>query len=378
MPMEYDNWEDQPYQCGRCNWSGRGSELQMGDLFSVLYEMCCPRCNEKVELITIPTWEEKRQNWDKLSEGEKRRVERFEAHLQEFERRKLWSPDQLPDLEGEDLVLIWDFEERKDKDSRETLVKLGDQVLWREPAVYEGYWRFIQVAQILSLKYGARLKDLVPTEESTAYLHGDIHGFESFEQVEYCRQLLQRKHDEGTSRAEGAKYSTEPSLMARLMNPLENLLPSYLRDLPVSEALEALVGMFEQSYVGGRDTYINVKRLGGVGRFFAKAQVVEAPATAIAWMGREDAAERREIVGGFLWGFYHSASATENEVAALLAAAARCEPGTQDYAALVGALALANASVGNAAADVFLRRQETWLRKMQLLYTLSVIGLERD
>jgi len=350
----------------------------MGDLFSVLYEMCCPRCNEKVELITIPTWEEKRQNWDKLSEGEKRRVERFEAHLQEFERRKLWSPDQLPDLEGEDLVLIWDFEERKDKDSRETLVKLGDQVLWREPAVYEGYWRFIQVAQILSLKYGARLKDLVPTEESTAYLHGDIHGFESFEQVEYCRQLLQRKHDEGTSRAEGAKYSTEPSLMARLMNPLENLLPSYLRDLPVSEALEALVGMFEQSYVGGRDTYINVKRLGGVGRFFAKAQVVEAPATAIAWMGREDAAERREIVGGFLWGFYHSASATENEVAALLAAAARCEPGTQDYAALVGALALANASVGNAAADVFLRRQETWLRKMQLLYTLSVIGLERD
>jgi hypothetical protein len=106
-------------------------------------------------------------------------------------------------------------------------------------------------------------------------------------------------------------------------------------------------------------TDIDQEYLGYAGESFAKAQVVEAPATAIAWMESEEAPARREVVGCFLRSFYLDASATESAVAALLAAAARCEPGTQGYEALVSALAAANASVGNAAADEFLKRRAT-------------------
>lgn len=199
MPHEFDDWRERSYQCQRCNWSGRGSELQRGEIFSEVYEMDCPRCGqEAVAVIQIPTWEEKRQNWDKLSEEDKRAVEAFEAHLQEFERRKLRSPDQLPDLQGESLVVVWDTNEKRG----ETSLELDLQVLWTEPAVWEGYWRFIQVAQILSLKFGARLKDLVPTDRSEVWLYGDILRDEPYEQVKYCRHQLREKHDEPARQAE--------------------------------------------------------------------------------------------------------------------------------------------------------------------------------
>lgn len=40
-------------------------------------------------------------------------------------------------------------------------------------AVYEGYERFEEVAHILKERYGAALRDLVPTAASATYLYGD-------------------------------------------------------------------------------------------------------------------------------------------------------------------------------------------------------------
>lgn len=53
---------------------------------------------------------------------------------------------------------------------------MGDHVIFSEPAVYEGYERFDEVARILKSKYGSRLTDLVPTDESHLYLYGDRLG----------------------------------------------------------------------------------------------------------------------------------------------------------------------------------------------------------
>jgi len=161
------------------------------------------------------------------------------------------------------------------------------------------------------------------------------------------------------------------SLIDRLMDKRNQPPPSLLRSLPLQKQLEALVGMLDKSYVGGKDVYVDGEYLGYAGELFANAQVLEAAAMALAWMGRDDAAERRHIVGDFLASFYCCAPATENEVAALYAAAVRYKPSDKvdpylqdlwDYVHLIQALMWANTWVRNQEVDVFLRRQ-SWLQK---------------
>jgi hypothetical protein len=63
-----------------------------------------------------------------------------------------------------------------DGSRRETLIKHGGKVIFAEPAFYEGYERFIKVVQILRTRYGAALRDLLPTKASELYLYGDYSG----------------------------------------------------------------------------------------------------------------------------------------------------------------------------------------------------------
>ena len=67
--------------------------------------------------------------------------------------------------------MIWDCE--ADEDYGRRLIKHGDAVIFSEPARYEEYRRFKEVAEILKAKYGDRIKDLVPTEGSKLNLYGD-------------------------------------------------------------------------------------------------------------------------------------------------------------------------------------------------------------
>lgn len=80
---------------------------------------------------------------------------------------KLSSPEQLPDIEGPRLVFTWD------QDESDSIVTDGHTVVWRERTGWEVYERFGEIAAILQRKYGARLKDLVPTPGSEWALYGD-------------------------------------------------------------------------------------------------------------------------------------------------------------------------------------------------------------
>lgn len=70
------------------------------------------------------------------------------------------------------LRLVWDLEERENE-LKCTVIKCGDKVIWREPAVYEGYERFAAVVSILKRKYGERLRDVQQTPASELFLYGD-------------------------------------------------------------------------------------------------------------------------------------------------------------------------------------------------------------
>jgi len=170
VPAYYDNWREEEFACGNCEWRGPGKDLVHGETFADFFEVDCPKCGGRISTVTFPTVDESRRNWDKVSPADKLVVEITEARLEDFDRRMLRSPDQLPDLTGDDLILAWDF------DDDDTVLKYGDVVLWREPAFYEGYKRFEEVAEVLASKFGSRLQDLVPTPGSELFLYGDRIG----------------------------------------------------------------------------------------------------------------------------------------------------------------------------------------------------------
>lgn len=65
----------------------------------------------------------------------------------------------------------WDFEECDGETW--TVLRHDDDEIWRELAYYEGYERFAAVFDLLSERYGARLKEVRPTSASEMYLYGD-------------------------------------------------------------------------------------------------------------------------------------------------------------------------------------------------------------
>ena len=80
-------------------------------------------------------------------------------------------PDRLTVIEGDALELHWDF--ITEGEARYTVIRDGASIIWKELAFYEGFKRFGEVAMILKAKYGNRLRDLEPTQESYLYLLGD-------------------------------------------------------------------------------------------------------------------------------------------------------------------------------------------------------------
>jgi hypothetical protein len=167
----YDNWREQEFDCPACKWHGLGSALSFGDYTYDAAEVLCPVCEQCLGVVTHPTFEEARANWDKVSEWDRKNIEAAQAFRAEFKGRKLREPSQLPDIHEPSFTLSWDNAARGSH--RETLIKHGDDVIFAEPALWEGYERFIEVAEILHRRYGAALRDVIPTKGSELYLYGD-------------------------------------------------------------------------------------------------------------------------------------------------------------------------------------------------------------
>ena len=188
MAEYYSNWREKDYECGDCNWRGKGSQLQSCEWYRELFEVCCPVCGKKLDNILYPTLAESRQNWDNASKADKWMMERIEEKQREFAARKLESSEQLPDLEGDDLILVWDVTEYNGGD---VLIKYGERVIWSEPSFYENYKRFATVAALLKKKYGDSLQDFIPTRKSWLYLYGD--SMSSVDYVAEIRKSLSRQ-----------------------------------------------------------------------------------------------------------------------------------------------------------------------------------------
>jgi hypothetical protein len=171
MPNYYDNWREEEFDCPKCKWHGPGSALSLGDYTLDYAERVCPACEEFITVVLHPTIAESRANWDTVSEWDRKNIEAAEAFQAEFKRRKLREPAQLPDIAETSFTLSWDF--AVEGSHQETLIKHGEKIIFAEPALWEGYKRFIEVAEILHSCYGAAVRDLIPTKVSELYLYGD-------------------------------------------------------------------------------------------------------------------------------------------------------------------------------------------------------------
>jgi hypothetical protein len=170
----YDYDECEPIECPQCHWTGLADEGAR-EYYHDLFDVSCPRCDKMLLIISHPTIAETKAaaaagNPSALEAIP--HVERIEEFQRLFETRKLRSPRQLPDLEGEKLAFLWDEEVRSETE-RLTLIRIGARIIWSEPELWEGARRFEQVKELLKQRYGSRFRSLTPTRQSEMYLYGD-------------------------------------------------------------------------------------------------------------------------------------------------------------------------------------------------------------
>jgi hypothetical protein len=167
----YSGWQTQPCICETCGWTGLGADCAVGRVRSQAEERVCPRCRALQFSVGFPAVEEMRANWAKLSQTDRIHLLVLDGMRAQAIESEPALPLQLPELAEEDLVLLWDIEDRER--GGDTLIRYGERVIWREPAIFEGYRRFVEVARLLRGKYGSRLRDLLPTRRSEPWLYGD-------------------------------------------------------------------------------------------------------------------------------------------------------------------------------------------------------------
>lgn len=198
-----DAWKTEILECPKCHWLGTFNEASV-EYHDELMDSSCPKCDvfktPMLAIVNYPTLEELRANQDKP--GIREYVERIDDGFDKFEREKLREPEQLPEIDEESFTLTWDFDNSVGDDER-TLIKHRDTVIFSEPARWEEYERFHQIAEILKQKYGERISDLIPTERSEMWLYGD--RWTAPEYVESVREKL-REQSRGTEVGEQLSF----------------------------------------------------------------------------------------------------------------------------------------------------------------------------
>jgi hypothetical protein len=185
----YDDWRNAVLTCPQCGWTGTFEQGAV-EHYSELFDSSCPSCpwedSPILAIVSYPTIAESEKNWERLSDSERKQVTAIKAFQAKFEARALKSADQLPEIEEPRIHIQWD----QDSEGGNTILRWREQVLWTEPACWEGVDRYAEVVDILKEKYGDRLYDVEPSTRSELYLFGDQYS--ARDQVDRIRAELRR------------------------------------------------------------------------------------------------------------------------------------------------------------------------------------------
>jgi transcription elongation factor Elf1 len=105
----YSTWRDEQFACNHCGWTGKvgSQDLEVGDAAALIE---CRKCYSSLDVVVYPNLQETK---DAAALGNDEaikalpsfasRVEHNRALLNRFEKEKLRSADQLPNLGG----ILW-------------------------------------------------------------------------------------------------------------------------------------------------------------------------------------------------------------------------------------------------------------------------------
>ena len=177
----YSGWQREPCTCSECGWTGTVShkDLEAGDVAAIIE---CPKCYHSLGVVLYPNLQETREAAAQGNEEAIKALPAFETRIKDnwelldrFEREKLSRADQLPNLNGESLEFVWDFQKEADGEFYQ-VIRAGEAEVWRELAFFNNMRRFEEIKGMLKAKYGARFKSLTPTAASLEWLSGDSLG----------------------------------------------------------------------------------------------------------------------------------------------------------------------------------------------------------
>lgn len=175
----YDDWRNSILTCPVCGWQGRWEQANINH-HSELMDAECPKCDSHPPMLAIVSYATGAETKQAAKAGhpeamrELGRVLQREQRLESFERDKLKTVEQLPDLPDAACEFVWDIAE--DEQDKFQEIRLGDRLIWRELAFWENRTRFGEIENLLKQKYGTRFKSLTPTSGSEMWLWGDKSG----------------------------------------------------------------------------------------------------------------------------------------------------------------------------------------------------------
>jgi hypothetical protein len=161
--------EAAPLTCPGCGWTGPGAKADKNH-YAQLFDLSCPQCDRMLVIVAYLTIDETRAEAERGNPraiAALQHVETIETVQALHEIERLRSTEQLPEIDGDSLAFLWDFEEDDNRD------RTRDDVIWREDAVWEGTDRFFEIKELLREKYGPRFASLTPTDASELWLYGD-------------------------------------------------------------------------------------------------------------------------------------------------------------------------------------------------------------
>ncbi|OKL39989.1 hypothetical protein [Pontibacter flavimaris] len=167
LRINFADYKSSPLSCPACGWKGEGKDTCQNAGGTVM-DLECPNCFKMLAIISFPTYQE---TLNRGSEADRQAALREINFREKFRRMSLKNPDELPDIEGS--TISFTFRSVSIKGEDYSIIEHQEQEIWREPMVWEGYGRFLEIGRILKARYGARMVDLVPDETAETFLYGD-------------------------------------------------------------------------------------------------------------------------------------------------------------------------------------------------------------
>ena len=126
-------------------------------------------------------------NWNILNDATKAAILSRPERQERIEEDKLKHSSELPNLKSGPNFLTLELTWHPDPEVSYSIWH-GIQLLWIQPATWEGHSEFLRIAEIIRERYGGRITDLKPTPEARGFLIGNDSAGER--NIERARRLL--------------------------------------------------------------------------------------------------------------------------------------------------------------------------------------------